>query len=501
MPANLQIDRYELRGLLGHGAMGRVYRAWDTKLGRDVALKLVSRDADAKARERFHREVCAIAALRHPNIIEIYDYSGPHAADLYYVMEKLEGDDLFNLVHAHGPLPEPAAAVVGHELCLALATMHDAGVIHRDLKPENVFLDPHGRVVLTDFGIVKAVRDNSVVDGFDAKTEVIGTPGFMAPELLAGKALGPYTDIFGLGALLYNLVTGDVPFTAESPLALHQAILSGGVLDPRERTPHVSEALAACLERCLAARPKDRPQTVHEVRRALKSILEAYEAADLREELRQYWSAPAVYAEAVRQRAARRLARELADAIAARDSSRARALQRRLLQVDPDGTERLAVEALVDEQGGLSASRPKARSRRPRRKIAYTAAFAASLAMAVALTLAFGGLPRQRPEVTETAEVAEGVAVRTIPVPLSPASPAPAASFGTLEVRLAGRAPVAVSGERLAPAELKSKRLPPGRYRVEVGAGRGRLAVDVEIVAGRRALVVADVKRRRISVQ
>src|SRR4051812_29183245 len=152
--------------------MGNVYLAFDPKLHRDVAIKVVREDVsgDPKWRERFQREARAVATLRHPNIVEIYDYSGGESDMLFLVMEKLEGDDLFNIIEARGVMPEPAAAGVGHELCLALGVAHDHGIIHRDLKPENIFISPSGRVVLTDFGIVKAIAENSPVSGWDSQT-------------------------------------------------------------------------------------------------------------------------------------------------------------------------------------------------------------------------------------------------------------------------------------------------------------------------------------------
>lgn len=208
-----QIDRYVIRRVLGTGAMGSVYAAWDPKLHREVALKVVPAALanDDKGRARFVREARAIAAVRHPNIVEIYDYSGTDSKHLYLVIEKLDGEDLYATLHRRGIMPEAVAAAVGHELCLALQVAHEAGIIHRDLKPENVFLNASGRVVLTDFGIVKAVTKGSAIEGFKEPTDVIGTPGFMAPELLGGRALGPAIDIFALGVLLYNITTKRLP--------------------------------------------------------------------------------------------------------------------------------------------------------------------------------------------------------------------------------------------------------------------------------------------------
>jgi serine/threonine protein kinase len=509
-----RLDRYELRGLLGRGAMGRVYRAWDTKLEREVALKLVSQGADAKSRERFHREVCAIAALRHPNIVEIYDYSGPDTDHLYYVMEKLDGDDLFNLMQAHGALPEPAVAAVGHELCLALMIMHEAGIIHRDLKPENVFLNAQGRVVLTDFGVVKAVREDSAVDGYESKTEVVGTPGFMAPELLAQKPLGSYTDLFSLGAVLYNLITGELPFTARSPIELHRVIMSGTITDPREYNPCASESFCDCLKQCLAARPKDRPGSATEVRQQLKLVLDAYGVSDIRDELSEYMTEPARYMASTRQRSIRRLVRELAAAVDARDTGRAASLRRRLLQVDPEGGESHAISSLIEAARSRADSWLTAGAMRRRQWLAV--GLGLGLIAGVAL-LAVTGIWRDlearllRHQGTSTMPTASAVVAAEPSGDASPGSApglglesggaTPAGSQGIVEVRVHGRAVVSVGGERLGASEQRGKKLPPGRYLIEVTSGRRRLTLEVEVLAGKRVLVTADVRHGRIRAQ
>ena len=239
---------------------------------------------DAKGRQRFHREARAIAALRHSNIVEIYDYSGAESEHLYLVMEKLEGDDLFNIMNSKGMMPEPAAAAVGHELCLALQVAHEAGVIHRDLKPENVFMDGQGRVVLTDFGVVKAIREDSAVDGWQSETDVIGTPGFMAPELMMNRALGPRTDIFALGALLYNIATGELPYEGDSPVEMFRNVVSGDFRDARQYNPGLSREFVDLLTECLQAKPKKRFRSVEIVRERLKAVLEHNGVSDLRDD-------------------------------------------------------------------------------------------------------------------------------------------------------------------------------------------------------------------------
>ena len=490
MPPSQHIGRYELLGVLGRGATGRVYHAWDCKLEREVALKLVVKGADEKSRERFHREVCAIAALRHPNIVEIFDYSGPESPQLYYVMERLDGDDLFNLIHAHGLIPEPAAAAIGHELCLALAFMHEAGVIHRDLKPENVYLSAHGRVVLTDFGIVKAVREDSAVEGFDDKTDIVGTPGFMPPELLAGKALGPFTDVFSLGACLYNIVTNELPFSVGSPLELHDSIQSGAVTDLRDHNPQGSEALWECLQQCLAARPKERP-TIEDVREQLKFVLDAYGVSDIRDELATYIRNPGVYGESARQRAARRLATELAAAMTVHDDVHAEKLRQQLLEVDPDGSESRAVARDLE----VTPLRVTAFKKRPKgHRLVVVTGILVALVLSILVLLATGEL-------------------RSLVAQLLGASVMPAHSLGTptgddalaaagfLDVRVNGPAAISVSGERLSAQDLRARPLTPGRYRVDVESAHTHLALDVDVIAGQHVLVSADLKRGRIRVE
>ncbi|MBI3180383.1 MAG: serine/threonine protein kinase, partial [Deltaproteobacteria bacterium] len=336
-----RIDRYEVRAVLGKGAMGSVYSAWDPKLHRDVAIKLVADDlaGDIKAHERFEREARAIAALKHPNIVEIYDYSGEGSRELYLVMEKLDGDDIFNIVNDKGIMPEPVAAAIGHELCLALQVAHDAGVIHRDLKPENVFLNAAGRVVLTDFGVVKAVRENSAVDGWAQKTDVIGTPGFMAPELMMNRSLGPRTDLFALGALLYNITTGDLPFAGDSPVEIFRAAVAGKYTDPRKYAPLLSEDFCEVLDGCLQAKPKRRFRSADQVREALKGVLELNGVSDLRDDLRDYVREPQAYGRMVRRRATGFLLQRLKLAIKDRDEALANKVRERILAIDPENEE------------------------------------------------------------------------------------------------------------------------------------------------------------------
>src|SRR5690606_1445173 len=170
--------------------MGKVYLATDPKFKRQVALKLLpgSSFTNEKIKERFLREARTIAALKHPNIVQLYDHSSNDAPEPFLAMEYLNGTPLDLLVAQHGPLSEPTALCVAHELCLALTHAHGKHVIHRDIKPQNVMLQ-EGRVVLMDFGVMKAMADDSPLGAGAARslTQALGTPGFMAPEQFIGK--------------------------------------------------------------------------------------------------------------------------------------------------------------------------------------------------------------------------------------------------------------------------------------------------------------------------
>ncbi|MBN1961802.1 MAG: serine/threonine protein kinase [Deltaproteobacteria bacterium] len=494
MSSNQRIDRYELLGLLGHGGTGRVYNAWDTKLEREVALKVVMQVADKKIRERFHREVCAIAALRHPNIIEIYDYSGVYTEPLYYVMERLHGEDLFILLQNNGPLPEPATAVIGYELCLALSYMHDIGIIHRDLKPENVFINKDGRVVLTDFGIVKAVRDNSVVSQSADNTDIVGTPGFMSPELLRSKALGAFTDIFALGACLYNIVTGELPFAAATPLELHDNIQRGVVPDIRDYNPQVSDILWDCLRRCLAARPKERPK-ISAVRKQLKIVLDSYGVGDIREELANYMRNAGVYAESARQRAARRILGELAVAEEAEDSGHVTALRKRLEKVDPDGQQSSHMSDFIE----AARNRPHGwESRRHRhRHILLSISIIMLLISSVALALSgkWRIILARLHGTYNSDQLHENNSNTDVEVSITPIRD------GVLKFRINAKAKVLVDGQLVKKQELHNKKVSPGHHHIEVIGAHKNLVTEVKIISGRQIWINADLKRGVITVE
>lgn len=238
--------RYEILEEIGRGGAGAVYRALDRDLGRIVALKTL-RDPDAgpAARERFLREARLAARLEHPNIVRVLE-AGERDGRPYYTMPLLEGTPL------RGPLPPERACALLAPVARAVGHAHAAGVVHRDLKPENVLLCPGGPVV-TDFGAARAEDGVRLTE----TGELLGTPAYMAPEQIAGRArdAGPAADVYALGAILFELLTGRLPYEAESFLELSGRVLHEPVPEP----PGLDPALAAILRRCLDKAPEARP--------------------------------------------------------------------------------------------------------------------------------------------------------------------------------------------------------------------------------------------------
>lgn len=503
-----QIDRYQIRRVLGTGAMGSVYAAWDPKLHREVALKVVPArlSGEGKGRERFHREARAIAAVRHPNIVEIYDYSGTDSEYLYLVIEKLDGEDLYAAMNRRGAMPEAVAAAVGYELCSALQVAHEAGIIHRDLKPENVFLNNSGRVVLTDFGIVKAVKGDSAVDGYRENTDVIGTPGFMAPELMSGRGLGPTIDIFALGALLYNITTKRLPYEGSSPLDIFQRAAAGKFEDPRKYNPLLSDELCAIIASCLQPNPKKRPRSADIVRQLLKTVLEDNGVTDVRDDLRDYMHNSEAYRAMAHQRTARHLVQQIKIAAKDRDTALAQRLRQRLLGLDPVNEDINEVSGVMTplsrtgRQGGFGAA-----SRRIPRWL-YGACAALTLACSIA-ALSYSALSDSDPAPggsTPGKTVAQ-LAATPVPPKRTPAPAAPrdgSGPGGAVEIHiLGGQATVFVDDKPMGRISHKSVHMEPGRHEIEVVRRGRRLHKMVLVGNGSHIWLRADLARKAMSVQ
>ncbi len=277
--AGARLGHYEIGDPIGHGGMGAVYRARDTRLDRDVAVKVL-RDrlaADPDARARFEREAKAVAALSHPNILAIYDFG--IAGDVpYSVTELLEGETLRARLAA-GPLPWRTAVEVGAAIADGLAAAHARGIVHRDVKPENVFLTGDGRVKLLDFGLARAVGSSARPRPSESPTAietqagtVLGTMGYMAPEQVTGTTVEAAADVFALGCVLYEMVTGGRPFERATPAETVAAILQAPV-PPIVAGTGVPPSLERVIEHCLQKHAARRFRNARDVAVALRTLL------------------------------------------------------------------------------------------------------------------------------------------------------------------------------------------------------------------------------------
>jgi serine/threonine-protein kinase len=270
------LGRLELTELLGEGGMATVFRARDMALRRDVAVKvlfphLARRDEVVK---RFHREARAAAGLDHPNILRILDVGGgPDSRGddgvcdpPYMVLELIEGDSLRELARP-GALVAEAAAAIGAVLCRALAVAHERGIIHRDIKPANVMIDG-GRLVLADFGVARVSDEDSVVTRTGA---LLGTPAFMSPEQANADELDGRSDLYSVGATLYQLATGSMPFTGSTARVV-ASIVRGDYIKALRREPKIGPAMAEVIDRLMSLDPDDRFATAAETEAALLEI-------------------------------------------------------------------------------------------------------------------------------------------------------------------------------------------------------------------------------------
>jgi WD40 repeat protein len=256
-PSLPMVPGYAIEGIQGRGGMGVVYRARHLRLNRPVALKMLLAHADANSDllARFRAEADAVAHLHHPNIVQIYDF-GESAGRPFLVLELVEGRCLAART-AGTPQPARDSARLVETLARAVHHAHGRGIIHRDLKPANVLLMPDGSPKITDFGLAKRLFDGDENTG---SRSVLGTPGFMAPEQASGgsKHVGAWTDVYGLGAILYEQLTGLPPFQAETPLETLRQVTSVDVVPPRRRVPNLPRDLETICLKCLEKEPARR---------------------------------------------------------------------------------------------------------------------------------------------------------------------------------------------------------------------------------------------------
>ncbi len=281
LAARSRLGPYEVVSPLGAGAMGEVYRARDPRLGREVAVKVISSDQAGQAdrQRRFEQEARAVAALSHPNILAVYDV-GSQGGTSYVVFELLDGQTLHQRLE-RGPVPVRKATEYGVQICQGLAAAHARGIVHRDLKPQNLFLTAGGQVKILDFGLAKLHEPSSpgsAAERSEAPTAteaglVLGTAGYMSPEQARGRLADARSDIFALGAILYEMLSGRRAFEGESAADMISAILNRDPPDIEAASAEpVPPGLERVIRRCLEKDPDERFQTARDVTFALEAL-------------------------------------------------------------------------------------------------------------------------------------------------------------------------------------------------------------------------------------
>ncbi|CAN5750498.1 hypothetical protein BH23ACT11_BH23ACT11_13880 [soil metagenome] len=254
--ANLpHIGRYRAIRGVGEGGMADVYLAHDDILDRDVALKILRRGpVDDQRVERFRREARSAAALSHPNIVAIYDWGEADGGSYYLVMEYLPGGTVKELIDREGPLPAGKVVSIAIQTALALEMAHGRGLVHRDIKPQNILLDAARHVKVTDFGIARVAATPAMTE----PGTMVGTVHYVSPEQASGDPVEPASDLYSLGAVLYEMLTGQVPYDAEDPIAIVMKHLEGRLTPTKELNPDVPEALDYVTTKLLARDPGKR---------------------------------------------------------------------------------------------------------------------------------------------------------------------------------------------------------------------------------------------------
>ena len=263
--------RYRLEAKLGSGGMSTVYLARDTTLDRPVAVKVMHREMSEQEDqlERFRQEARAVAKLSHPNVVTVID-AGEDGGHPYIVFEYVEGETLKQRIARLGMLDTQEALAYAIEIARGLTVAHARNMVHRDIKPQNVLIDAEGRAKLTDFGISRQLEQ----DGMTATGRVLGTTDYVAPEQAMGRAVDPRSDVYSLGVVLYEMLTGQVPFHADSQVGVAMKHVNEELPDVQQRRPEISAATALVVERATSKDPAHRYQAVGEMIDDLSTALE-----------------------------------------------------------------------------------------------------------------------------------------------------------------------------------------------------------------------------------
>jgi tRNA A-37 threonylcarbamoyl transferase component Bud32 len=262
--------RYSIVRALGRGGMAKVYLAHDEVLDRDVALKVLREQfaEDREFVERFKREAQSAAALSHPNIVQVYDRGTAGDGSSYIAMEYVPGGTLKERASRSGPLAPETAVSLALQIADALGAAHERGIVHRDIKPQNVLLTATGDAKVTDFGIARASSAATI----SQRSVVLGTASYMSPEQAMGEPATPKSDLYSLGVVLYEMLTGELPYTAANPVAVSMKHINELLCPPRELNPEIPEGLNSLVTKLLAKNPEDRYQSATELAEDLRRV-------------------------------------------------------------------------------------------------------------------------------------------------------------------------------------------------------------------------------------
>jgi len=261
-------NRYQIIEELGKGGMGRVYKVLDRETKEKIALKLIKPDiaADKKTVERFRNELTSARKISHKNVCRMYDL-GKEKGSYFITMEFVPGEDLKSFIRRAAPLSTARTISIAKQVCDGLAEAHQLGVVHRDLKPQNIMIDKQGNVRVMDFGIARSVQSKKIT----GEGVMIGTPEYMSPEQVEGKEVDHRSDIYSLGIIMYEMLTGKVPFEGETPLAIAMKHKSETPKNPNELNSQIPEDLSHIILKCLEKDPEKRYQRSEELRSELEN--------------------------------------------------------------------------------------------------------------------------------------------------------------------------------------------------------------------------------------
>lgn len=269
-------NRYQLMHTLGTGGMALVYRAYDRMLERPVAIKVLRQNfsGDETFRERFRQEARSAANLSHPNIVTVHDF-GFDDGKIFIVMEYVPGTDLKTMIKQHGMFQKQEALALFIQACEGIGYAHRAGLVHCDVKPHNILVTPDSRVKVTDFGIARALASINPNEQADV---VWGSPQYFSPEQAAGQAPSPASDVYSLGVILYEMLTGHLPFNGSSPEELSRQHRHSTPTAPRRYNPQIEPALEQIILKVLSKEPSQRYRSADQLGRVLRGLTERQES-------------------------------------------------------------------------------------------------------------------------------------------------------------------------------------------------------------------------------